>query len=98
MAIGAAAAARIDPQGSHRYLARLIRARIRAKIEADCRGALGRSQVVRQRILIPPFPGSNPGAPASRVMLDAIADKGEAQLDSFLEAEIDQRLSTIVSR
>jgi hypothetical protein len=32
------------------------------------------------------------------MMLDAIADKGEAQLDSFLEAEIDQRLSTIVSR
>ena len=26
--------------------------------------ALGRSQVVTQRILIPPFPGSNPGAPA----------------------------------
>jgi hypothetical protein len=32
------------------------------------------------------------------MMLDAIADKGEAQLDSFLEAEIDQRLSIIVSR
>src|SRR5262249_22485570 len=27
--------------------------------------AMGRSQVVRQRILIPPFPGSSPGAPAS---------------------------------
>jgi hypothetical protein len=29
------------------------------------RRLMGRSQVVRQRILIPPFPGSSPGAPAS---------------------------------
>jgi hypothetical protein len=33
---------------------------------------LGRSQVVRQRILIPPFPGSIPGAPASQSGLSGL--------------------------
>ena len=33
------------------------------------RRPMGRSQVVRQRILIPPFPGSSPGAPASKSRL-----------------------------
>jgi hypothetical protein len=32
-------------------------------------GALGRSQVVRQRILIPPFGGSSPPAPATQSCL-----------------------------
>ena len=43
----------------------MFRARgVTASLSTPTRVAMGRSQVVRQRILIPPFPGSNPGAPA----------------------------------
>src|ERR1700733_13530422 len=38
--------------------------------------ALGRSQVVRQRILIPPSGGSNPPAPASAFKVNLIMDLG----------------------
>ena len=47
----------VDRSKSHRYGPRAMVATSRL---------LGRSQVVRQRILIPPFPGSSPGAPASQ--------------------------------
>ena len=38
---------------------------VRPRSRPGFASVLGRSQVVRQRILIPPSPGSNPGAPAS---------------------------------
>jgi hypothetical protein len=45
--------------------------------------ALGRSQVVRHRILIPAFPGSNPGAPANQCGLSSLTRKFAAFSVSF---------------
>jgi hypothetical protein len=50
---------------AHRRPAHYVRAILLAH-----RAALGRSQVVRQRILIPPSPGSNPGAPANQSVIE----------------------------
>ena len=47
----------------------MVRALWQQRARSRC--ALGRSQVVRQRILIPPFGGSSPPAPASYVVVFA---------------------------
>src|SRR5580700_8533136 len=50
-------------RGNRRLLRRTVCSAASAPVWSG--RAMGRSQVVRQRILIPPSPGSNPGAPAT---------------------------------
>ena len=62
------------------------------------RSVLGRSQVVRQRILIPPSPGSNPGAPAKFVPSFHRFDRGAARSPVSLRNRLAGARRTIFSR
>ncbi len=60
----------------------MVRSRVSSRARrAGCAARLGRSQVVRQRILIPPSPGSNPGAPASHRGLLRVTSRAVQRAD-----------------